>query len=296
MTFPPAIHFDDMRQKEKIENSLNKMNEFSGEEFFVSSTRDYITKSLGLDEVFWKNLRDSVWKNLKNFGFVVVKGLPFDDNNRLHFGISSIIGTPMIHNKKVKEAVREITPRGGSMPLENYPHTDSPHFPIPNDLITIQCGCEDQEREVFSRIVHINAVLDELKDSVDLIKKLKSEKYPFLLSPDFESGSTQMQSVLTQEKYAGQDWDHVRYCRADTIDCVKNHNVKIEEENMAYLESLENVATKIGKKTQFLFKKDDWLVFDNKVIFHSKTETSPNTVRMLKKMKLNIDREKVYSN
>ena len=40
----------------------------------------------------------------------------------------------------------------------------------------------------------------------------------------------------------------------------------------------------------------DWLVFDNKVIFHSKTETSPNTVRMLKKMKLNIDRKKVYSN
>ena len=65
---------------------------------------------------------------------------------------------------------------------------------------------------------------------------------------------------------------------------------------MKDLEELENVATRLGEKTQFPFKKNDWLVFDNKVVFHSKTESSPNSVRMLKKMKLNIDREKVYSN
>ena len=266
------------------------------EEFFVASTRDYIMKYLELDSEYWKNLRDSIWENLKNFGFVVVKGIPFDENNRLHFGLASVIGTPIIHNKKVKEAVREITPRSGAMPLENYPHTDSPHFPVPNDLITLQCGREDQERDVFSRIVHINSVLEEMKDSIDLIKKLRNRNYPFLLSPDFENGSTQMQSVLTQERYAGKIFDHVRFCRADTIDCVKNHEIKIEESDMKDLEEIENVATKLGEKTQFPFKKDDWLVFDNKVTFHSKTETSPKTVRMLKKMKLNIDREKVYSN
>jgi hypothetical protein len=296
MTNPPIIYFDDMNQKEKIEKSLKIMKEFSGEEFFAPSTRDYITKKLGLDEDFWKNFRNTIWENLKNFGFVVVKGIPFDENNRLYFGIASIVGTPIMHNKKVKEAVREITPRTGDMPLENYPHTDSPHFPVPNDLITLQCGREDQERDVFSRIVHINSVLEELRDSKDLVKRLKERKYPFLLSPDFEKGSTQMQPVLTQEKYAGKIFDHVRFCRADTIDCIKNQNIQMEVEDMKDLEELENIATRIGEKTQFPFKKDDWLVFDNKVTFHSKTETSPNTVRMLKKMKLNIDRDKVYSN
>jgi len=295
VTDPPTIYFDENRIK-NIRDSLQKMQEFTGEELFVPSTKDYITKNLGLKEEYWKNFRNLIWKNLKNFGCVVVKGIPFDENNRLYFGIASIIGTPIIHNKKVKEAVREITPRSGSMPLENYPHTDSPHFPFPNDLITLQCGREDQERDVFLRIVHINSVLEELKDSPDLIKKFRNRKYPFLLSPDFENGSTQMQSVLTQEKYAGKNFDHIRFCRADTIDCVKNHNVKMEENDMKDLEKLENVATRLGEKTQFPLKKDDWLVFDNKVAFHSKTETSPNTVRMLKKMKLNIDREKVYSN
>ena len=53
----------------------------------------------------------------------------------------------------------------------------------------------------------------------------------------------------------------------------------------------EQIADKLGEQTQFLFKKGDWLIFDNKKIFHSKTKTSPDTVRMLKKMKLNIDRE-----
>jgi len=295
MSNPPIIHFDDTNRTEKIENSLKEMQEFSGEEFFIPSTRDYIIKKLGLEEKYWQNLKDSIWRNLKNFGYTVVKGIPFDENNRLHVGIASIIGTPIIHNKKVKEAVREITPRSGSMPLEYYPHTDSPHFPVPNDVITLQCGREDQGREVYSRIVQINSVLEELKDSHDLIKKLRNRKYPFLLSPDFGNASTQMQLVLTQEKYAGKIFDHVRFCRADTITCVKDHSVKMEQSDMEDLEEFENVATKIGEKTQFPFKKDDWLVFDNKVVFHSRTEVSPNTVRLLKKMKLNIEREKVYS-
>jgi len=296
MLNPPIIHFEDANKIEKIENSLQEMQEFSGEEFFIPSTRNYIIKKLGLEEEYWQNFRNSIWKNLKNFGYVIIKGIPFDENNRLHVGLASIIGTPLIHNKKVKEMVREITPRTGSIPLENYPHTDSPHFPVPNDLITLQCGREDQEREVYSRIVHIDAVLEDLKDSHDLIKKLRNTKYPFLLSPDFGDVGTQLQPILTQEKHAGEIFDHVRFCRADTITCVKEHNVKMKQSDMEDLEIFENVATKIGEKTQFQFKKDEWLVFDNKVAFHSKTETSPNSVRMLKKMKLNIDREKVYSN
>jgi len=296
MSSPPVLYFDDVQIKEKIENSLKEMHEFQGEEFFVPSIRDHIIKKLGLDEKYWQNLRDSIWKNLKNFGYVVVRGIPFDENNRLYVGIASIIGTPLIHNKKVKEAVREIHPRTGQMPLESFPHTDSPHFPLPNDVITLQCGIEDQERDVFSRIVHINSVLEELKDSPDLIKRLRDKKYPFILSPDFGDAGTQMQPVLTQERYANKIFDHVRFCRADTIDCVQKLKVEMDDKDMKDLGEFENVVTKIGEKTQFPFKKDEWLVFDNKVNFHSRTETSPNTLRMLKKMKLNIDREKVYSN
>jgi len=296
MTNPPTIYFDNISRKEKIENSLKEMQEFGGEEFFIPSTREYVIKKLGLEDEYWQNLRHLIWRNLKNFGYVVVKGLPFDENNRLHVGLASIIGIPIIHNKKVKEAVREIRPRTGQMPLENYPHTDSPHFPVPNDLITLQCGMEDQERDVFSRIVPINSVLEELKDSPDLIKRLRDNKYPFILSPDFGDAGSQMQFVLTQERYANKIFDHVRFCRADSIDCVQKLKVKMEDKDMKDLEEFENVATKIGEKTQFPFKKDDWLVFDNKVALHSKTETSTKTVRMLKKMKLHIDRDKVYSN
>jgi len=296
MSSPPVLYFDDVQIKEKIENSLKEMREFQGEEFFDPSIRNHIIKKLGLEEKYWQNLRDSIWKNLKNFGCVVVRGIPFDENNRLYVGIASIIGTPLIHNKKVKETVREIHPRTGQFPLENYPHTDSPHFPIPNDVITLQCGIEDQERDVFSRIVHVNSVLEELRDSPDLIKRSRDTKYPFILSPDFGDAGTQMQPVLTQERYANKIFDHVRFCRADTIDCVQKLEVEMDDKDMKDLEEFENVVTKIGEKTQFPFKKDEWLVFDNKVNFHSRTETSPNTLRMLKKMKLNIDREKVYSN
>ena len=225
-------------------------------------------------------------------GYSVIKGVPIEENNETFLKLATMIGKPIAHNSKVKEIVREITPRDGPMPLENYPHTDSPHWPQPNDAIVLQCKVEDQHRDVFSRIVLIDDVLDELNDSPGFVNNLREKKIPFILSPDFGSKGVQFQPILTKDKFH----NHVRFCRVDTINCVKDGLAVMNSEQLQEIEDFEKIIDSIGEKTQFAFHKGDVLIFDNKRTLHSKTETSPDTVRTLKKIKLEFDRSKFFKN
>jgi len=288
-----VIYIDSTQIKDNLTKKLNSIEEFSDEDFFVEKKINNLLNRLDLlEDNYWKNFTKTTIDFLKKFGYAIVKGLPFDDNNRLHAALANTIGNPIRHHSGIKSLVREITPRAGDNPLENFPHTDSPHFPVPNDLITLQCGREDQHIDVYSRIVHIDPVLDELKkDHSSLIKKFSEHKYPFNLQKDFGDAGYQMQPFLTSKKYSGKSETHVRFCRGDSEHSIECCNLHIDKEDINDMFIFEQIATKIGEETQFLFKKDDWLIFDNKKMFHSKTKTSPDTIRMLKKIKLNINRE-----
>ena len=225
-------------------------------------------------------------------GYAIIHGVPLEDNNELLLKIARSIGSTIAHNSKVTEIVREITPRDGPMPLENYPHTDSPHWPEPNDAILLQCKEEDQHRDVFSRIVLIDDVLEEYNDSPGFVKNLREKKIPFILSPDFGDKGVQFQPILTHDKYH----NHVRFCRVDTINCVQDNLASMNSDELQELDEFEKTVDSIGRKTQFAFQKGDVLLFDNKRTFHSKTETSPDTIRSLKKIKLQFDRDLLFGN
>ena len=225
-------------------------------------------------------------------GYAVIKGVPLEENNETFLKLARSIGRTIAHNSYVKEIVREITPRDGPMPLENYPHTDSPHWPEPNDAIVLQCKEEDQHRDVFSRIVLIDDVLEEYRDSPEFVNILREKKIPFILHPDFGDAGVQFQPIITQDKYH----DHIRFCRVDTINCVKNNLGVLNSDELQELEEFEKIVDSIGQKKQFAFPKGDVLIFDNKRVFHSKTETSSDTVRTLKKIKLVFDRDLLFEN
>ena len=294
MSQQPVVHFEDKTAISVIAELLKTTKLFQQDEFFNPSVRDYLKKNLRLDDKPWIELKDEILNNLKKFGYVIIKGLPFDENNRLFVSVVSMIGNPIIHTNKIKETVREIAPRAGQMPLENYPHTDSPHWPVPNDAIALQCKKEDQHLDVFSRLVLIDSVIEKFRDSPNYIKHLRETKIPFVLSPDFGDAKFQMKPILTEFKAENTSFDHVRFCRVDTINCVKENHAKMTESELEELEHFEKVVDKVGEKTQFPFKKNEMLIFDNKRIFHSKTKTSPDTGRVLKKIKINFEREKIF--
>ena len=238
-----------------------------------------------------ETIKTQIIEDMTQNGYAVIKDIPLEENNQKLLELAQSIGNTIAHNSNVKEIVREITPRTGLMPLENYPHTDSPHWPEPNDAIVLQCKVEDQHIDVFSRIVLIDDVLEEYRDSPGFVNKLREKKIPFILHPDFGDAGVQFQPIITQDKYH----DHVRFCRVDTINCVKNNLASLDSDDLYELEEFEKTVDSIGKKKQFAFHKGDVLIFDNKRVFHSKTVTSPDTVRILKKIKLQFDRDLLFN-
>ena len=117
MSQQPVVHFEDKTTISDIAELLKKTKIFKQDEFFNHSVRYYLKKNLRLDDKPWIELKDEILNNLKKFGYVIIKGLPFDENNRLFVSIVSMIGNPIIHNNKIKETVREIAPRAGQIPL-----------------------------------------------------------------------------------------------------------------------------------------------------------------------------------
>jgi hypothetical protein len=290
-----SIDFKDFNSTSRTKASLGALPEYEQDLLFRSELQQYLVRKLELKSEKWRKLIENIWHQLGENGYVVIKGLPFDKNNRLSTALASMLGTPVPHNSKVPSLVREIPPRPGSEPLENSPHTDSPHWICPNDLILLECKTEDQAIPVYSRVPLASSVGELINERYpQLYQRLFEQKYPFILIPDDGDGGIQMQPVFSRVHEGGKERTHVRFCYPDSASCVSDYKLSSD-----YLEDLAYVrvsAQEVGETNQFLFHLGDWLIFDNKRIFHSKSETSDNTQRVLKKIKLRIDRNRMYCN
>lgn len=135
-----------------------------------------------------------------------------------------------------------------------------------------------------------------LNDGFDnIIKKFRETKIPFLLDKDFGDEGKHFQYIFNQKKYNGNYHYMLRFCRKDTLECTEKFKISINNETLDDMIILEKTAEELGQKTQFLVDEGDLLIFDNKRALHSKTTASPNSDRFLKKIKLNIDRTKMYN-
>ncbi len=294
------VYFDNNSVKEKTINNLNSIPEFLDKKFLLKKTQKFLLKKLGLlENEYWNKFRTDILKHMKANSYVVIKDLPFDDNNRLVVGLSCFIGTPLSQfNKKILKMVHEITPRTGPEYDENFPHTDGVYWPEPNDVIALQCVRKDQNNGGLSRIVPINSAIEKLKSegNVDVIKKLTKSKFPFTLDPRYGKSGMHLQHILTREKFSDSFYDYVRFLRADIEYCIKEFHVNLEKTTIDAVKTFENELIKIGKKMEFQVKEGDWLLVDNKRALHSRSPTSPNSTRTLRRIKFNLDRKKVFVN
>jgi len=294
MSGPDSIvSLKDFTEHKKIGLKLKTMKKFSNKDYYKPEIRNEIVKKLEIDSKdYWKKFRDDIFNHLKKYSYVVITGLPFDENDRLSIGLASFIGEPVIQNNKNGGIIRTVKPLEGRNNYENFPHTDSVYWPKPNDLVTLQCVEEDQMGGGKSRIVPLETLLEKLKsEDTSLISKLFNHKYPFPLDPKYGKTGMYWKTILTKSKYNGKNYNYVRFGRLYIERSIKNYKINILNTNIDTLLTFEEIAKKIGKKSQFLLKKGEWLIFDNKRALHSKTSTSSGTNRILKKMKLNMGRK-----
>jgi len=289
---------DEKKILKSLENKLNLLKENEIGNLWDKKNQEHIIKILNLNNDYWKKFIAEIFSKILKDSYVIIKGLPFDDNNFLFIAFACTLGNLVRHNSRVPEIVRILNPRLGYNPFENFPHTDSSHWPNPNDLTLLQGIRADQNGKGISRIVSVGTLIDELKNNgqQDLIKKLSETKIPFLLDPDFGNAGMQMHYVLTNQQYASKENYHIRFCRNDTKVCFEKFSISEADKITNRLLEVENIIINIGRKTQFLVREGELLIFDNKTSLHSKTETSENSVRELKKIKLNIQREVCFSN
>ena len=291
------VYFDNNMLKEKTKNKLKSLRTFSDEEYFHKSIQDLLIKKLDLlTNDYWKKFKQDIFNHIRDHAYVVVKGLPFDGNNRLLVALASIIGIPEVqYNKPRPKMVRRFGPTTGSGYDENYPHTDSVYWPNPTDLLVLQCVREDQNGLGKSRIVPIDLLVKKLSEQNGIVNILYKQKVPFTLDPRFGKTGMHMQYILTRKKHASKYYHQVRFLENDIKECITNFHVLLSKSILDAIKTFEKEAIMLGKKTEFLAKKGDWVIIDNKRSLHSRSPVSPNSVRVLKRIKINVNREKLYN-
>jgi len=289
-----AIYLHDKSLNNYLVEKLQKLPKYTDRDFYSDSVRRHIVNKLELDAKYWQKFLEEIFLKIRKNGFVIIKNLPFDENDKLCIGISSIIGVPiepyqsedthMVRKQKVGNAVYD---------QDIYPHTDGAHWPEPNDFTALQCVSPDQKGGGFSRIVLIDDVLNYLsKNSKDhIINNFTKIKFPFLLHKNFGNAGFHHQLILTQVDQ-NLDSSHVRFAARYIEECIKKYNLKLNQKLLEEVVEFERVINKIGIKTQFLLDEGDWLIFDNKRIIHSRTSISLDSKRIIKKIKINIKKKK----
>ena len=292
-----VVYLDNKLMKNKLKNKIKSMPKFLDKDFFDKKTREYVIKKLDLKNAFWKKFCREIFYQMRENSYVVVRGVPFDNNNRLSVALASIIGTPLIqYNKPHPKMVRRFNPKTGSGYDENYPHTDSVYWPNSSDCLALQCVREDRNGGGKSRIVPIDLLVDELArgKSRHVIKELSRRKVPFTLDPQFGKSGMHMQYILSRKKYGSKYYDQVRFLENDIQECIRNFEVYLPKSTREAIKIFEKAAIKIGKRTEFLVRKGDWLLTDNKRSLHSRSSVSKNSIRVLKRIKMDINRDRLF--
>lgn len=291
------LSVQDSTQLTLIEKKISSIRTFSDRDYYLQSIRNIIIKKLELTSPFWKNLKKSIFANIRKNGFVIVKGMPLDENDRLLIGFCSILGTPTEPYKRPDtHMVMRLCPGMVKDSIDERPHTDGAHWPRPNDLSVLQCINPDKPGKGISKIVHVNTILEQLeqKEMSEIIKQYSKIRYPFTLHPDFGSKGIQMKYILTKTK-SKTDGPHIRFSVKFIQNCIEKFDLKIDSELIKSIVETEKIISKLGSKTQFSLKRGDWLIIDNKKTVHNRTAVSKDSKRLLKKIKLNIVRNELFN-
>jgi len=293
-----VISFEDKTQTNLLESKLKTMKKFSDKDYYQSRVHKSIQKKLELDTEFWNRFIRELFYKIKTNCYVIIKGLPFDDNDKLLIGFISIIGNPIEpYQMSDTHMVRRQTPGEVTYDQDVYLHTDGAHWPVQNDFTALQCYKKDQKGKGLSRIVPINNVIENLKNDglSSLITSLSKTRYPFLLHRAFGNGGIQKRVILTKTKTEGEDKPHVRFAARYIENTVKKFKINLDSDLMNNVLLFERKANSIAAKTQFLLQEGDLLIYDNKRVLHGRTDAPINSKRVIKKIKINVDRKKIFN-
>ena len=194
-----------------------------------------------------------------------------------------------------KKIILNIKPKKEDKDFEAFPHTDSANWVVPNDVSLLYCFEKDQNNNGKTNFFPIDDVLTELrKDHLeDIIEKISCEEFLFYLDPSFGDQGYQKKPILTYKKIKRKNFTNIRFAKPYMFEIIEKYNLKVTQQTLEMVEFFVDIILK-SKRINFLLEKGDLVIFHNNRLLHQRETPSKNSTRSLKKMKINVDQEKIY--
>lgn len=205
---------------------------------------------------------------------VVVRGLRFDEGNRLFVAINRAFGelvarpyeeprAQLVHY--VQPATDIASARGGHE--SERLHTDTADWARPVELISMVCVRADPGGGGRSRVLDVDTIRDQVNERLGshTLELLETEPVPWQLAPYWGGGVT-WRTVLTNSSLC---W------RRYTIElAVAAEGVSISEQMREALDGFEQVISTTDDTLDFLLREGDLLFSDNHRTVHARTPIS----------------------
>lgn len=202
---------------------------------------------------------------------VVLRGLRFDDGNRLFVGLNRAFGELVAPPYKWPRAqlVHYIQPatdipstRGGSE-TERL-HTDTADWETPVELISMVCVRADRDGGGRSRVLDVDSVRDEVQSRLGAaaLRRLETEPLPWQLA-SYCGGGVKWRTVLGESSMC---W------RRYTIDrALESGSAELPIDVLESLDDFEAVISSTPRTLDFLMSDGDLLFSDNRRTIHCRT-------------------------
>lgn len=202
---------------------------------------------------------------------VLIRGLRFDKGNRLFVAINRAFGelVALPYKEPRAQLVHYIEPRTdkvsarGGRETERL-HTDAADWGAPIGFISMLCARADQDGQGRSRLLDVDAVLDEVRTQLgsDSLQLLQTQPVPWQLHVSW-GGGVRWRTVLTDST--------VCWRRYTILLAVDEDGAELSEEMRALLDEFEKVIEGSDRRLDFLLNEGDLLFSDNTRGVHSRT-------------------------
>ena len=202
---------------------------------------------------------------------VLVRGLRFDEGNRLFVAINRAFGelvarpyqAPRAQLVHYGQPATDIASARGGRESERL-HTDTADWAIPVELISMVCVRADRAGGGRSRILEVDSIREEVKSQLGIagLNLLETQPVPWQIA-DYCGGGIEWRTVLTETSIC---W------RRYTIDlALDSKAAALSDAMLTALDDFERLLAATPRTTDFLMSEGELLFSDNRRVIHART-------------------------
>lgn len=202
---------------------------------------------------------------------VLVRGLSFDEGNRLFVAINRAFGELVArpYEKPRAQLVHYVQPqtdlpsaRGGHE--SERLHTDTADWETPVELISMVCARADRAGGGRSRVLDVDTIRDEVNTrlGIETLRLLETEPVPWQLAA-YCGGGIKWRTVLTESSICWR-----RYTIELALDSA---GAKLSDQMLPALDAFEDVVAATTRTLDFLMCEGELLFTNNRRAIHART-------------------------